>query len=102
MDATTKKNINVITDTLILAAANLTMNGAADYLSQNKLTVVDWEAATSTLRGECKAAAVVALTDARQAIDANMGGFAASTFKATMRLAGIKVAQGWLAAGIVK
>jgi hypothetical protein len=85
-----------------LTAANLAMSGAADYLSQHKLTVVDWDAATSTLRDGCKATVAEALADARCAIDASMGDIAAATFKATMRLTGINVAKEWLAAGIAK
>jgi hypothetical protein len=93
------------TNELGTAAAKMTMKGAADYLATHKLAIVDdaaYDTAAAELRIACHAAFDEAFGDAKAAIDANMTKVAAATFNATMRLAGITTAKGWLAAGIAR
>ncbi len=77
-------------------AVEMAMKSAAEYIRQNSTLPPDqihYGSAGEILREEVKAALSEALTDAREALDANMGDVAVHTFAASMRLAGIRAAK---------
>ncbi len=74
-------------------AAELAMKAAAEYIRDNKLKVLDYNAATECLRSYCKSWLPMALEDAKQAFECGMTQVAEATFRATMAQAGIEAAK---------
>ena len=77
---------------LIEVAIRITMAGAREYLKAHKLTA-DMTALAECCRSWMKIQLPVALADAKEALDANMGQVAEATFKASMFQAGIEAAK---------
>ena len=84
---------NATIDRLGNIAAETAMRAAAEYIRQNNLKVLDYDAATECLRSWCKIKLPQAMADAKQAIDAGMGRVAEATFLASMAQAGIEAAK---------
>lgn len=88
-------------DSLGTIAAEVAMRAAAEYIRTNRLTVLDYEAATACIRSWCKIKLPEALKAAKDALDCRMDAVAEMTFKAIMAEAGIEAAKefGWPANG---
>lgn len=82
-------------DSLGSRAAEMAMQGAADYIRRQGLTSaqIDVDALIKALKRIAPAAALRAMDDAREAWAANMPQVAQATFAATMMAAGIEAAK---------
>lgn len=77
---------------LIDAACRIAAKGAMEYLRVNHLTA-DNDALAACLKSWVKAKWDEAMRDAKEALEANMGQVAESTFAASMLQAGIEAAK---------
>ena len=83
-------------DKFIDEAANTAIKGAVDYIKANRPgydIVANADPIIEAIRKRLKADLPKALDDAREAIEANMAGYASATFLSSMRLAGIEAAK---------
>lgn len=80
-------------DKLGVAAADAAMRGCATYVRTNGLKVADLDRLVALLKVHAKAAVDAAMADAKNALEANMGAVAESTFVASFTLAGVTAAK---------
>ncbi len=69
------------------------LHGAIQYMEAHDLKPLSEQALSECLRSWVKIKLPEALADAKDAIEAHLGGYAESTFKATIVLAGIEAAK---------